>query len=103
MMANWTGDVLYTGMTNDLERRVWQHKSRSVPGFTQKYDLNKLVYFEQCHDVKATIAREKQIKGWRREKKNNLVNEMNAEWKDLSTGWYEDSSLALGMTADGSK
>ena len=78
---------MYVGMTNNLERRVYEHKHKLVEGFTAKYNVNKLVYFEQTNDVKAAIAREKEIKKWRREKKNALVQESNPQWKDLSLEW----------------
>lgn len=74
-------------MTNDLERRLYEHKNKLIPGFTKKYNLNRLVYFEETPDVTAAIAREKEIKKWRREKKNQLVNRVNPAWKDLSSNW----------------
>jgi len=76
--------TLYTGMTNDLERRIWEHKGGEIPGFTQKYKAKKLVYFEDTGSVKSAIAREKQIKGWVRQKKIELVETMNPKWEDLS-------------------
>ena len=81
--------TLYTGMTNDLTRRVYEHKQKLIPGFTQKYNITKLVYFEETSDVNAAIVREKQIKGWLRTKKITLIESVNPDWKDLSTGWYE--------------
>jgi len=78
---------MYPGVTNNLERRLYEHKNKLVKGFTEKYNVNKLVYFEETKDVTAAIAREKEIKKWRREKKNQLVNRMNPNWKDLSSGW----------------
>jgi putative endonuclease len=75
---------MYVGFTNDLKRRVYEHQKKLVKGFTEKYNVNKLVYFEETRDVIAAIAREKEIKKWRREKKNSLVLKMNPEWKDLS-------------------
>ena len=78
---------MYVGVTNNLERRIHEHKNKLVKGFTEKYNVNKLVYFEETQDVTAAIAREKEIKKWRREKKNQLVNRMNPNWKDLSSGW----------------
>jgi putative endonuclease len=75
------------GMTNNLERRVYEHKNKLIKGFTEKYNLNKLVYFEETEDVIAAITREKEIKKWRREKKNQLVNKTNAGWEDLSLRW----------------
>jgi putative endonuclease len=79
---------MYVGMTNNLERRVFEHKTKKIPGFTEKYNVNKLVYFEETNDVHTAIAREKEIKKWRREKKNNLVVAVNPTWNDLSDGWY---------------
>ncbi len=87
LLTNWNNKVMYVGMTNNLERRVYEHKHKLVEGFTAKYNVNKLVYFEQTNDVKAAIAREKEIKRWRREKKNALVQELNPQWKDLSLEW----------------
>ncbi|NJL77907.1 MAG: GIY-YIG nuclease family protein [Richelia sp. RM2_1_2] len=81
--------TLYTGMTNDLTRRVYEHKQKLIPGFTQKYNITKLVYFEETSDVNAAIVREKQIKGWLRTKKITLIESVNPDWKDLSTKWYE--------------
>ncbi len=80
--------TLYTGVTNDLERRVYEHKQKLVPGFTSKYDITKLVYFEVTEDVLAALAREKQIKGWLREKKIALIESVNPDWADLSAEWY---------------
>jgi putative endonuclease len=71
-------------MTNDLERRIYEHKNKIFEGFSKKYNLNKLVYYEHTNDVNAAIRREKEIKKWRREKKNKLIDSMNPEWKDLA-------------------
>lgn len=84
MMSNWNDKVLYTGITNNLERRVYEHKNKLVKGFTAKYNINKLVYFDYTENVISAISREKQIKGWSREKKNELIESTNPEWKDLS-------------------
>jgi putative endonuclease len=84
---------MYVGMTNDLLRRVYEHKTKAVKGFTEKYNVNKLVYFEETPDVRAAIAREKEIKRWRREKKNALVFKSNPEWKDLSEDFYSPLSF----------
>ena len=84
MLTNWNNEVLYTGVTNDIERRLYEHKNKLVKGFTAKYNLTKLVYVETTDDVNAAIAREKEIKGWRREKKDNLVERINPSWDDLS-------------------
>ena len=78
---------MYLGVTNNLERRLYEHKNKLLKGFSEKYNVNKLVYFEETQDVTAAIAREKEIKKWRREKKNQLVNRMNPNWKDLSSEW----------------
>ena len=84
MMTNQNDKVIYTGVTNNLERRVYEHKNKQVKGFTAKYNINKLVYFDYTKDVTSAIEREKEIKSWRREKKNRLVESMNPEWRDLS-------------------
>jgi len=81
--------MLYVGVTNDLKRRVFQHKQKTTPGYTSHYNIAKLVYYETTLDIKAAIAREKQIKGWLRAKKLALVESSNPEWKDLSAGWFE--------------
>ena len=87
LLSNWNNKVLYIGVTNNLERRIIEHRQKLVPGFTEKYNVNKLVYFEQTNDVISAISREKQLKKWRREKKNALVNSVNPGWKDLSSQW----------------
>jgi putative endonuclease len=89
LLTNWNNQVMYVGVINDLIRRVYEHKHNQLAGFTAKYNLNKLVYFEETMDIKSALLREKQIKKWRREKKNRLVEEMNPGWVDLSEGWYE--------------
>ncbi len=81
--------TLYVGVTNDLERRVYEHKFKLVPGFTEKYHITQLVYFEATSDVRSALAREKQIKGWLRAKKIALIESTNAEWRDLSAEWFE--------------
>ena len=83
LISNWNNKVVYIGVTNDLVRRIYEHKNKLVDGFSKKYNLNKLIYFEQTNDVLAAITREKEIKKWRREKKNQLVETINPEWKDL--------------------
>ena len=89
IMTNKYNTVIYTGMTNDLQRRVYEHKEKLVPGFTSKYNVTKLVYFEEGADVKEVIQREKQIKGWLRRKKIALIESENPKWRDLSNDWYE--------------
>lgn len=76
--------TLYTGVTNDLARRIFEHRNQLVEGFTKKYNIKYLVYYETADDVEAAIAREKQIKGWLRAKKLQLINSLNPSWKDLS-------------------
>ena len=83
IMTNKRNTVLYTGVTNDLIKRVYEHKSKLVEGFTKKYNINKLVYFEMYENPSEAIAREKQIKAGSRQKKINLINTINLEWKDL--------------------
>lgn len=84
MPTNWNNRVLYIGITSNLERRVSQHKLKLLDGFTKKYNLNKLVYYELYRDVNDAIRREKQLKGYSRLKKDYLVNKMNPTWMDLS-------------------
>jgi putative endonuclease len=86
IMASRSG-VLYTGMTNDLERRVAQHKAQETPGFTAKYNVTLLVFYETFPTALQAIAAEKKIKGWRREKKIKLIESQNATWRDLSEDW----------------
>lgn len=80
--------TLYVGVTNNLERRVIEHKSKTNPGFTKKYNVNRLVYFEAIRDCITAIKREKQIKGWKRNKKLEIINSINPFWVDLSAGWF---------------
>ena len=89
IMTNFTNKVLYIGMTNNLERRVEEHKSGSVQGFSQKYKTNKLVYYELGDYVHSAIAREKELKGWSRAKKAKLIKSINPDWKDLSLESFE--------------
>ena len=84
LLTNWNHKVMYVCVTNDLQRRMYEHQNKLVQGFTEKYNLNKLVYFEETGDVITAIAREKEIKKWRREKKDSLVLGVNPEWNDLS-------------------
>ena len=84
LLTNWNNQVMYVGITNNLERRIYEHKEKIVKGFTQKYNVNKLVYYEQTSDVVEALNREKEIKKWRRDKKNRLVFDSNPLWQDLS-------------------
>jgi putative endonuclease len=87
LMTNEHQKVMYAGVTSDLKRRLFQHRNKSVKGFTEKYNIHKLVYYEATSDVVSAIAREREIKKWRREKKNRLVKTINPDWKDLSAVW----------------
>ncbi len=82
--------VIYTGVTSDLRGRVYQHKEMVIKGFSSKYRTTSLVHFESTPDVYAAIAREKEIKKWRREKKVKLIELENPEWNDLSADWYSE-------------
>jgi putative endonuclease len=86
ILTNKRHTVLYTGVTNDLVRRVYEHKEKLAPGFTKNYNVNKLVFYEMTESIESAIMREKQIKGGSRQKKLDLINGMNPQWKDL----YED-------------
>ena len=83
ILTNKTNKVLYTGITNNLKRRIYEHKNGLADGFTKKYNVHKLVYFDYTTDVRSATLREKQIKGWTRAKKDALINEFNPEWQDL--------------------
>jgi putative endonuclease len=85
-----TSRTLYTGVTNDLVRRVYEHKNKIIPGFTSRYNILELVYFEETSDVQVALAREKEIKGWRRAKKTSLIDLTNPKWLDLSAAWFKD-------------
>jgi len=73
LLTNWNNKVIYVGVTNDLSRRIYEHKNKLIPGFSEKYNLSKLVYFEETRDINVAIIREKEIKNWRREKRTNLL------------------------------
>lgn len=87
LLTNWNNKVIYIGITSDLNRRFYEHRNKLIKGFTEKYNVTKLVYFETTTDVTSAIAREKEITKWRREKKNRLVETINADRNDLSAGW----------------
>jgi putative endonuclease len=80
--------TLYVGVTNDLKRRMAEHRERRVPGFTSQYGVDRLLHFEETSDVFSAIAREKQIKGWRSSKKVCLIQSQNPGWRDLAAEWY---------------
>jgi len=84
MLTNRSHKVLYIGSTSNLQQRVAQHKQKAMGGFTAKYNINKLIYFESTNDAYAAVSRERQLKGWTRKKKNWLINSLNPEWEELS-------------------
>jgi putative endonuclease len=86
ILASKSG-VVYIGVTNDLARRLFEHRQKLIAGFTRQYNVNRLVYFESFGDIRDAITREKQIKGWRREKKIALIERENPTWQDLSEAW----------------
>ena len=85
IMSSYSG-VLYIGVTNDLLKRVYEHRNGLIEGFTKKYNIKRLVYYEETNDINIAIEREKQLKGWRRTKKETLIRKMNPEFKDLYEG-----------------
>ena len=87
ILSNWDDSVLYIGVTSNLPKRLFEHRNHLVDGFTKKYNVHKLVYFEETTDVNSAIAREKQLKGWTRKKKIDLISKTNPEWIDLSSTW----------------
>ncbi len=89
ILTNWNNHVLYTGVTNDLERRLYEHRHGVNEGFSKRYNTHKLVYYADFHNTEDAIAYEKTIKGWTRAKKNALIEEQNPYWKDLSADWPE--------------
>lgn len=94
MLTNTHHTVLYIGVTNNIERRLYEHQNGTIPGFTKKYNLWKLVYLESTGDVNEAIAREKQLKGWTRSKKEALIAAQNPKWKDLASEWNLVETLA---------
>jgi putative endonuclease len=89
ILTSKTG-TLYVGVTNDLQRRIYEHKHGLIKGFTKRYVVNRLVYYEETPEVNEAITREKEIKKWRRSRKINLIKSMNSQWKDLSDGWFDE-------------
>ena len=87
ILSNWCDSVLYIGVTSNLPKRLYEHKNHVVPGFTNKYNVEKLVYFETTSNVRAALEREEQLKKWRRDKKNELISGANPTWCDLSQQW----------------
>jgi putative endonuclease len=88
ILTNYTRTVLYTGVTNNLIRRMYEHRNHLVTGFTDQYQVTHLVYFEETNDIREAIAREKQIKGWLRSRKVDLIQSVNPEWRDLADDWF---------------
>ena len=87
ILTNDWGNVIYVGMTRNIERRLYEHKQELADGFTKRYHVHKLVYYEQTNDAYAAVTRERQLKGWTRKRKNELVETVNPNWEDLSTSW----------------
>ena len=87
LLSSKKNGTLYIGVTNDLERRMFEHKNKLVSGFTAKYNVNKLMYFEDFQYVNDALKREKQLKNWNRQWKIDLIEKENKEWKDLSVDW----------------
>ena len=87
ILSNWCDSVLYIGVTNDLSRRLYEHRNGLADGFTKQYNVHKLVYYEYTTDVYSAISREKQLKKWSRAKKTELIKKANPEWLDLSEQW----------------
>jgi len=96
IVASKPNGTIYTGVTNSLQRRIWEHKRGLIPGFTKQYGVKTLVYFEEHRDINQAIAREKELKSWLRIRKTALIREQNPLWQDLAADWYQvpmDSSL----------
>jgi putative endonuclease len=89
ILASRKNGTLYVGVTTDLRTRVWQHRSGAIEGFTKQYCVTTLVHFEEFHDVRDAISREKEIKGWMRKRKIALIEAANADWDDLAANWFE--------------
>ena len=91
IITNFNNKVMYIGVTNDIKRRLFEHTNKTVEGFTSKYSVHKLVYVEHYTDAYLAIKREKQLKGWRRQRKNELVETMNPGWEDLFKKWQREN------------
>lgn len=87
ILTNYNQTTFYIGVTGDLQKRIWEHKNKVVEGFTKKYNVDRLVYYELTNNVESALNREKQLKRWHRDWKINLIKEKNPEFKDLSLGW----------------
>ena len=99
LLTNYNNKVLYTGVTNNLLRRVYEHKNKQIDGFTKKYNVIRLVYFETFSDINEAIIAEKRIKGWTRQKKNLLVKSFNPDWNDLFPT-LEENTITQGLGKD---
>ena len=88
IVGNKSATAVYIGVTNNLQRRIAEHKEGAIPGFTQRYRCNRLLYFEEYKNIKQAIAREKELKGWRRERKESLVATLNPHRVDLACDWF---------------
>ncbi len=88
ILANKTNTTVYIGVTSDLMQRLWEHRNDVIEGFTKRYHVHKLVYYETFQNVQEAIAREKQLKGWRRARKNALIGSVNPAWEDLAGEWF---------------
>jgi putative endonuclease len=88
IITNRRNGTLYIGVTNSLERRIWQHRNKIIEGFSKKYGLSRLVYFEEFREIRDAIARETELKGWLRKRKIELIEQTNPEWNDLTADWY---------------
>ncbi len=93
ILASKRNGTLYIGVTNNLERRVYEHKTNTIRGFTSKYNVHQLVYYEQTTDINSALQREKQLKKWNRKWKLALIEKDNPNWNDLSEDWMPDRSL----------
>ncbi len=89
ILTNELNNVIYTGITNDITRRIFEHKNKLVKGFTSRYNIDKLVYYEETSSINSALEREKQIKGWLKKKKITLIESNNPLWKDLSDGFFQ--------------
>lgn len=94
--------TLYIGVTNDIDRRVYEHRNKTADGFTKRYNITKLVYFEIFSDIKQAIAREKELKGWIRKKKISLIISVNPKWDDISKQWGQDEPFVQTESSDSS-
>ena len=98
IISNKRHTVLYTGVTSDLEQRMFEHKTKYYKGFSARYGCDQLMYFEEFAEIEDAIRREKQLKRYRRAWKEDLINKSNPKWKDLSEGWFDDRNIELGLS-----